>query len=55
MARFIWRYDRRGNKLLEEHYGDDGELKGRTSGIARSIRRYDDRGNLVLQEYYGVD
>ncbi|HNF14108.1 MAG TPA: hypothetical protein PK453_10585 [Leptospiraceae bacterium] len=55
--RMVYKYDMKGNKILQESYGADGRLIQAINGniIARKVFKYDEKGNLIEVENYGSD
>ncbi len=50
IARTVYKYDDRGNKILEETYGADGKLKGNYQGIAREVTKYDENCLSIVKD-----
>ncbi len=55
--RMVYKYDVKGNVILQESYRDDGRLIQAINGniIARKVFKYDEKGNLIEVENYGSD
>ena len=55
IAKWVRKYDDRGNEIESAFFGTDGEPCLHKDGIAKRVRKYDDRGYLIEQAFFGTD